>query len=346
MQPAIAGATGYAGLELARLLTRHPRTKAPVFFARTDDSAGARLSAVYPHLTATHPSFDGAIEPLDFARMKRLGVDVLFLATPHEQSREWAPEALASGIRVIDLSGAWRLRHPANRAVYHFDEDDSEASTPVQEKARYGLPELHRDTLAGAELVANPGCYATSIILALAPLLRAGLVKPESTIICDSKSGVSGAGKRPTPTTHFMSASENLSAYALYAHRHLGELVEQLGVDREQITFTPHLLPVQRGILSTIYVTLAQKTDNAAIQHLYEAFFASSPMLRIFRPPALPEIQHSVHTNFCDIGFTVAPEGRRLTVISCLDNLLKGAAGQAVQNMNLMFQFDEAEGLR
>ena len=270
-------------------------------------------------------------------------MELLFLATPHEQSRSWVPEALAHGLRVVDLSGAWRLRAHENRAIYGFHDTDGAVASQVQAKSVYGLPELHRACIRKAQLVANPGCYATSIILALKPLVAAGWVDLDRGIVCDSKSGVSGAGKAPTASTHFMYAADNLSAYAVFGHRHMGEMLEQLEVEEPQITFTPHLLPIPRGILSTSYVTFRDKKEAAEVEACFRDFYAGSPMVRIFHH--LPEIQYSVQTNYCDIGFRLAKDGRRCIVVSCLDNLLKGAAGQAVENMNLMCGWDESEGL-
>ncbi len=202
-------------------------------------------------------------------------------------------------------------------------------------------------SLKEAALVANAGCYATSIILALAPLVRAGLIDLDHGIVCDSKSGVSGAGKQPTQKTHFVEVAENLSAYSVFNHRHTGEILEQLGVMPEQLIFTPHLLPIPRGILSTIYVRLNSATHAAGGRRLHEASFtAGSPWVRVFPAGKLPQIQYSLHTNYCDVGFTLAPDGKRLVIVSCLDNLMKGAAGQAVQNMNVMFGWNEEEGLR
>ena len=272
-------------------------------------------------------------------------MDIVFLATPHEQSREWAPEALARGIRVVDLSGAWRLHEEAHRAVYKLHDADANFACSIQPEAVYGSPELHGLAIAGARLVANPGCYATSIILALAPLLRANLLDLDCGIICDSKSGVSGAGKAPTATTHFMHAADNLSAYAVFGHRHTGELLEQLQLKSEQIQFTPHLLPIPRGILSTIYVRLNQVGTMNEVQSCFDTFYADAPLVRVHRSPSLPQIQHIVRTAFCDIGFALSPDGKRAVLVSCLDNLLKGAASQAVQNMNLMAGWYEAEGL-
>jgi N-acetyl-gamma-glutamyl-phosphate reductase len=273
------------------------------------------------------------------------GTEIVFLALPHENSREWAPEWLEHGVRVIDLSGAWRLNDADNRAVYKLHDADAALAEKLQREAVFGVPELHREAIAAARLVANPGCYATSIILALAPLLRAGLVDVEHGIVCDAKSGVSGAGKAATAKTHFMYAADNLSAYAVFGHRHTGEMLEQLGLKAEQLQFTPHLLPIPRGILSTIYVRLAKRMQPEQIEACLRAFYATSPMVRIHATPELPQIQHVVRTNYIDLGFELANDGRRLVVVSCLDNLLKGAAGQAVQNMNAMCGWDESEGL-
>jgi N-acetyl-gamma-glutamyl-phosphate reductase len=273
------------------------------------------------------------------------GVKVLFLATPHEQSRKWAPEALSRGLRVIDLSGAWRLEDPANRAVYKFSDEGSATAAKTQAASIYGMPELHRATIAEARLVANPGCYATTIILALKPLIAAGWVDVKHGVICDAKSGVSGAGKEPTAQTHFMYAADNLSAYGLFGHRHTGELLEQLDIAADAITFTPHLLPIPRGILATIYVTFLERHTSGEVEACLRGFYAQSPMVRILPAGQLPQIQHVVHTNFCDLGFQLAPDGRRSIIISCLDNLLKGAAGQAVENLNVMSGWDETEGL-
>ena len=344
IQPAVVGATGYAGFELARLLAHHPRAKKPVLFTRNGETgATAKLDELYPHLSG-NGGFP--LEPFRWEALRTKGVDVLFLATPHEVSREWVPEAMSRGVHVIDLSGAWRLETPEYRAIYEFKDENAELADETAAQAVYGIPELHRNKLNNARLVANAGCYATSIILALAPLLRAGLADLEHGIVCDSKSGVSGAGKQPTQKTHFVEVAENLSAYSVFNHRHTGEILEQLGLAPEQLTFTPHLLPIPRGILSTIYVRLRSGTSAQAIEDCMRTFYAGSPWVRIFPAGKLPQIQYSLHTNYCDVGFTLAPDGKRLVLVSCLDNLVKGAAGQAVQNMNVMFGWNEEEGLR
>ena len=355
IQTGVLGVSGYAGMELARLLLHHPRlqTKKPVFFGR--EAAASPLTDLHPQLAGNNGSGSLLVEPFSWELAKERGVELLFLATPHEQSRSWAPTALEQGLRVVDLSAAWRLQHATNRKVYDFHDIDEAAAGEVQAKSIYGLPELHRECIRTARIVANPGCYATSIILALKPLVSAGWVDLERGIVCDAKSGVSGAGKAPTPNTHFMYAADNLSAYAVFGHRHMGEITEQLGISEEEIIFTPHLLPIPRGILSTIYVTFREKKDAGEVEARFREFFAGSPMVRIFGGArggagasgmhSLPQIQYSVRTNYCDIGFRLAKDGRRCIVISCLDNLLKGAAGQAVENMNLMCGWGEAEGL-
>lgn len=344
VKTAVAGVTGYAGAELARLLLAHPRLQdeTPVFLGRGETTP---LWSLHPQLARNDGSASPTVVPMDWADLKARGIEILFMATPHEQSREWAPEAVAHGLRVIDLSGAWRLDDPTNAAVYKLEDADPAAASALQAEAVYGSPELHRAEIAGARLVANPGCYATSVILALAPLVKAGVVDLERGIVADCKSGVSGAGKAATAKTHFMYAADNLSAYAVFGHRHTGELLEQLGLTADQIRFTPHLLPIPRGILSSVYLRLKTEMSKDAVASLFKDFYAESPMVRVHAAAELPQIQHVVRTSFCDVGFEMGPNGRDLLVVSCLDNLLKGAASQAVQNMNVMCGFGESEGL-
>jgi N-acetyl-gamma-glutamyl-phosphate reductase len=346
----VAGVGGYAGGELARLLLRHPRLNGatPVFLGRageTETASSTYLEELHPHLAMIGTASANPVIPFSWDSVVKAGVQLLFLAIPHEQSREWVPQALAHGIKVIDLSGAWRLQETQNRDVYRLKDADPDLATKLQGEAVYGCPDLHRDAIRSARLVANPGCYSTSIILALAPLLQASLVNLDFGIICDSKSGVSGAGKAATAKTHFMHAADNLSAYAVFNHRHTGELLEQLHLGADQIQFTPHLLPIPRGILSTIYLRLKQPAPSSEISDVLRNFYQDSPLVRVHPSPQLPQIQHVVRTNFCDIGFELAKDGKRLVMVSCLDNLLKGAAGQAVQNMNLMCGWKEQEGL-
>ena len=347
---AVAGVSGYAGGELARLLLRHPRLAGarPAFRGRAaepDTKSTAWLEDLHPQLGVPGTAQSNPVHPFNWDWLVDSGIEFLFLATPHEQSREWAPEALARGIKVIDLSGAWRLKDPKNREVYHLHDADPALAEKLQAEAVYGCPELHRKEIRTARLVANPGCYPTSVILALAPLVEAGIVDLSHEIICDSKSGVSGAGKAPSAKTHFMYAADNLSAYAVFGHRHTGELFEQLHLNADQIQFTPHLLPIPRGILSTIYLRLKSATTPEAVHQVLSNFYSGSPMVRVHPAQQLPQIQHIVRTNFCDVGFALAKDGKRLIMVSCLDNLLKGAAGQAVQNLNVMCGWAEEEGL-
>jgi N-acetyl-gamma-glutamyl-phosphate reductase len=341
---AVLGATGYSGLELTRILLRHPRLEKPVLLRRSADNGSASdLADVFPALSGNggYP-----LHSLSWPTLKQQGVEVLFLATPHEASRALVPEAMAQGLRVVDLSGAWRLKQEQHRAIYSFQDSNAATAAELTEKAVYGLPELNGDRIANAALVANPGCYATSVILALAPLLKAGVVDRKRGIISDSKSGVSGAGKEPTAKTHFVSVADNLSAYSVFNHRHVGEIVEQLGLQTQELTFTPHLLPISRGILSTIYLQLEREMTPLEVESCFRTFYAGKRWVRVFGTPNLPQVQFSLNTNYCDLGFCLAEDGRRLVVISCIDNLLKGAAGQAVQNMNLMCGWAEDEGLQ
>lgn len=382
LQTAVLGATGYSGMELARLLLRHARVEKPVLLRRSESgngrvgkgalaragelcspvaaqSATGRVGAPAPtrsveevgasSLVDFFPALSGnggfPLEPFSWESLKSKRVELLFLATPHEVSREVVPQAVANGIRVIDLSGAWRLKQAQHRAIYAFEDEDSVTAAELTERAVYGLPELNAESISSAEVIANPGCYATTVILALAPLLTAGIVDRAKGIIADSKSGVSGAGKEPNARTHFVSVADNLSAYSVFTHRHLGEMAEQLQLTTNDITFTPHLLPIPRGILSTIYVHLKQPTQAGEVEACYREFYKGKKFVRMFQTPRLPEIQFSLNTNYCDLGFCLAPDGQRLVIVSCEDNLIKGAAGQAVQNMNLMFGFDEEAGL-
>jgi N-acetyl-gamma-glutamyl-phosphate reductase len=346
---AISGVSGYAGGELVRLLAGHPRfASSPLaFYGRARETAPhthETLLDLQPHLLGSRYA-PNAVEPFNWKQVEDAGIELLFLATPHEQSRELVPHALEHGIRVVDLSGAWRLQDQSNRAIYKMTDADPQLAASIQTEAVYGSPELHRKDIRNARVVANPGCYATSIILALAPLVQSGLVDLDRGIICDAKSGVSGAGKAPTANTHFMHAADNFSAYGVFGHRHTGELLEQLHLSSDQIQFTPHLLPIPRGILSTIYLRFTKPSQSSTVIALFQDFYKDSPMVRLRDTPHLPQIQHVVRTNYCDIGFKLSHDGRNIVLISCLDNLLKGAAGQAVQNMNLMYGWGETEGL-
>ena len=342
LQTAVIGPTGYTGYELLQILFKHPSVKVPMLFVREGSEKTGTIGDVYPQLNGKGSLL---MEPFSWSKAHQAGVDLLFLATPHEFSREFVPEAIRRGFRIVDLSGAWRLQCPDNVAVYGFNDADAQVAKQLTDEAVYGLPELKKDAIEQAQLVANPGCYPTSIILALAPLVSAGLVDIDSGVICDSKSGVSGAGKAPKADTHFVEVSDNFRAYNPTQHRHRGEILEQLKLASENLVFTPHLLPITRGMFSTIYVQLVQPLTPQQVEQILRDFYKDAPFVRVFAP-RLPEIAWSVKTNYCDLGFALAKDGRRLTLFSAIDNLVKGASGQAVQNMNVMYGFDEREGLQ
>jgi N-acetyl-gamma-glutamyl-phosphate reductase len=326
---AVAGATGYTGQELLRLLARHP---AVTITAAMSSSAPA-TSSTPRRLPALAHIFTGAITPFDRDALAR-DADVVFLALPDKAAAELAPALVDAGVRVIDLSGSFRLRDQAMRAKWYPETHELPAGLA------YGLTELERPAVAAARLVANPGCYPTSTILPLAPLVAAGLLITNSDIVIDAKSGVSGAGKTPSERTHFSEVHGSVSTYGVFGHRHGAEIEQGVG---RPVNFVPHLMPLDRGMLSTIYLRLAPGTTEDALASVYEQSYGSEPFVRL-AGPALPEIKHVVHTNFCDIGWRVDASGRAV-IVSVIDNLLKGASGQAVQNMNVMLGLDEATGL-
>jgi N-acetyl-gamma-glutamyl-phosphate reductase len=323
---AVAGATGYTGQELLRLLARHPA--ATVTLAT---SSGA--SSPTRRLPALARLWDGVITPLEPDALKR-EADVVFLALPDAAAAELAPALVDEGLRVIDLSGAFRLRDQASRSRWYPE------THRVPEQVAYGLTEHERRAVGRARLVANPGCYPTVALLALAPLASAGLLVPGADVIVDAKSGISGAGKAPTEHTHFSECHDSLSAYGVFGHRHGAEIEQGLAM---RVTFTPHRVPLDRGILATIYVRVPPGTTEEALGDVYQRAYADATFVRLVGA-ALPEIKHVARTNFCDIGWRVDSSGR-VIIISVIDNLLKGASGQAVQNMNVMLGIDERTGL-
>ncbi len=336
---AVVGVTGYAGFELARLLLRHPWTQRPVFFLRDSQPDVKCLSQVFPQLRGWG---EAPCRPFSVQAVIASGANTVFLSTPHEASLELASDFLAAGLRVVDLSGAFRFQDPKIFAEWY---KLAPASADVLAKAVYGLPEVYDRLLPEAQLVANPGCYATSVILGLRPLIQAGWIDRGSMLVCDCKSGVSGAGKEPKRETHFVEVNENFRAYGVFTHRHTPEIAGQLGLSVDELFFTAHLLPLERGILSTLYARLSPSRTRQDVAALYAEFYAERPMVRIHPAGELPELRHVVHTNFCDIGFTLSPDGQRLVIVSCLDNLGKGAAGQAVQNFNAMMGYPQTAGL-
>jgi N-acetyl-gamma-glutamyl-phosphate reductase len=293
-------------------------------------SSGAAGSA--RRLPALARVWTGEIEPLAVDTLAA-GADVVFLALPDAAAAEMAPPLVEAGVRVVDLSGAFRLRDASARARWYPE------THQLPEGVAYGLTELNRDAIAAARLVANPGCYPTASLLALAPLV--GLLRRASEVIIDAKSGVSGAGKTPSERTHFSECHGSISAYGVFDHRH-GAEIEQ-GVPGAAVTFVPHLVPLDRGILATIYVRLKEGIGADAVEEAYNHAYTDAPFVRLVGA-ALPAIKQVAHTNFCDIGWKVDASGRAV-LVSVIDNLVKGAAGQAVQNMNVMLGLDEATGL-
>jgi N-acetyl-gamma-glutamyl-phosphate reductase len=335
---AVIGVTGYTGFELAKLLLRHPEVRQSTFYVRETNGAEC-LSQLFPQLRGCG---EAPLRPFSLEAIASSGAGTAFLATPHEVSAEFAPKLLDAGLRVVDLSGAFRFSSAETFSSWY--------QLPAPHASRlgeavYGLPELYRDEIRDAKLVGNPGCYATSVILALRPLSQAGLIDRSQSVVCDCKSGASGAGKEPRRDLHFVEVDENFRAYNLFSHRHTPEILEHTGLSESQLIFTTHLLPLARGILSTIYVGLTKPQTAQSIETLYREFFASKPQVRIWPGGKLPELQHVANTNFCDLGFALDAAGKRLIVVSCLDNLGKGAAGQAIQNFNLMIGTLEQAGL-
>jgi N-acetyl-gamma-glutamyl-phosphate reductase len=322
---AIAGATGYAGQELVRILARHPAVTLTAAM-----SSGA-TSAPRP-LPALARIWEGAVTPLDVDRLTG-EADVVFLALPEAASAELAPTLLAKGTRVIDLSGAFRIRAKADRERWY------PATASLPPGTVYGFTERNRDAIRGARLVSNPGCYPTAALIALDPLVTAGLIV--GSVVVDAKSGISGAGKAASERTHFSENHGSVAAYAVFSHRHTAEIEQELA---KSVTFVPHLVPLDRGILETIYGTLRPGATAQQVTEALSAAYESAPFVRL-TGDALPEIKHVAHTNFCDVGWKVDEEGGRIVLVSVLDNLIKGAAGSAVQNLNVMLGLDERTGL-
>lgn len=318
----VAGVTGYAGLELLRRLARHPH--ADVRYAMASSASESK------RIPALARIWDAPVEPLDVEKLAA-ETDAVFLAVPETLAAELAPRLVDRGTRVFDLSGAFRLRDAAVRQQWY--PHSPATSVPVV----YGLTERRRLELASARLVACPGCYPTAAVLGLQPLVAASLLEPG--IIIDAKSGISGAGKTPTERTHFSECHGSIAAYGVFAHRHAVEIEQEIGTS---VTFVPHLVPLDRGILETIYARLRPGKDESSVASALTTAYTDSPFVRLTGAD-LPEIKHVAYTNFCDIGWRV--QGNQLVMVVCIDNLVKGAAGQAIQNFNVVFGFDEATAL-
>lgn len=335
IKTAIIGATGYTGSELVRLLLHHPEIDLQLI--TSESRAGECFSDVHPH-------FSGIVDLTlqSVASIDDYELDVVFLALPHGVSMKYVEQFKDRNFKIIDLSGDFRLSSPA---IYEKWYRKAHVFADGFEQAVYGLPELHREAIQKSRLAANPGCYPTSAILGVAPLLSQNLID-ERQIVVDSKSGVTGAGVKAKPTTHYSNVSDNFKSYGLKNHRHTIEIEEQLGALSKnglQVQFTPHLLPVDRGILSTIYTQPTKQVSEEQLQELYNNFYADHPFVRIRKtPPTLKDVRG---TNYCDLFVTYDDRTNRIITLAVIDNLVKGAAGQAIQNLNLMFGLEETMGL-
>jgi N-acetyl-gamma-glutamyl-phosphate reductase len=308
----VVGFRGYSGAEAVRLLARHPHFDAVPLEHRAEGGVSTD------------------------------GVEAVLLATPPEASMELAPKFLKAGAIVVDLSGAFRLR-TAERYKQWYKEDH--AAPELLAQAVYGLPEFNRESVRGARFISNPGCYPTAANLAIRPLLAAGLVDRKAGIVCDAKSGVSGAGRKASLTTSFCEVTENFSAYSILKHRHVPEILQVSEIEESELSFTAQLIPIDRGILETVYFRLAEGVDAARVQSVYLRQYAREAFVRIYEPGRVPDLRAVQRTNFCDIGVVADAASRRCVVVSAIDNLVKGAAGQAIQNLNLAAGFEETAGL-
>ena len=329
----IVGATGYTGYELIQLINRHPQAR--LVWATSQSAAGKNISDLYPT--------PDDIRLIRFEDAKLAQADVVFFCLPHAASMEAVARARAAGVRAIDLSADFRLPDPQ---VYERWYNTPHTQIELLQTAVYGLCEVNRDAITGAELVANPGCYPTSVNLGLWPLAKAGVLGQR--VIADSKSGVSGAGRKLSRSSHFVEINENMAPYSIgYAHRHIPEMTMILGryAPDVQITFSPHLIPVNRGILSTIYITLEPDLKEGDVRDIFRDAYGGEPFMHLLPPGQPATLRHTVNTNRCAIGVTALPWPGEWIVTVSEDNLLKGASGQAVQNMNIMFGLEETAGL-
>ncbi len=334
----VLGATGYAGVELVRLLCSHKEVEITNLVSKS--FAGKKLSEIYPNFSGV---LDIELADLDIKKVVKES-DVVFTALPHGASKEVIPELFKSQVKVIDLSGDFRYD---DIKVYEKWYGEPHSSPEVLEESVYGLCELHREKIKNASLIGNPGCYTTCSILGAAPLLKNNIID-EDSIIIDAKSGVTGAGRSTNLDYSFCECTENMKAYKIATHRHTSEIEQELSKFASKdimVSFTPHLVPLKRGILSTIYANLTKDVTDEEIYEFYKEFYMGEQFVRIYEPGKLPETNHVAGSNFVDIGFKVDKRLKRVIVTSAIDNIVKGAAGQAVQNMNIMFGFNENEGL-
>jgi len=336
---AIVGSSGYTGAELFRILLNHPGVV--VTAVTSERSAGKPITDIFPHLLGLT---DLVCEPLDPASIAKKA-DIAFLALPHVTAQEAAFQLHERGVKVVDLSADYRLVDPA---VYEKWYEHSHQHPDLLKHAVYGLPELHREKIRKALLIANPGCYPTGAILGLAPVMAKKYIDI-ATIVVDSKSGVSGAGRSPALAYHYPEANEGLMAYKVGTHRHTPEIEQELSLlagAQVTLSFTPHLVPMNRGILSTIYGSLAGPADTGKLHNLFQDFYRNEPFVRVLPLGQFPNVRNVRGSNFCDIGVHADGRTGRAVIVTAIDNLVKGASGQAVQNMNLMAGFDETAGLK
>src|ERR1700733_2815430 len=328
----VVGFSGYSGAELVRLLSSHPQAE-PVLLEHRQDQAPhpAPINQPQPRRAPSTP---------DSVRAE--GLAVVFLATPPEVSMELAPALLDAGAKVIDLSGAFRLRDAATYSRWYKQEH---TAPQLLAEAVYGLPEFCRQRIRTARLIANPGCYPTAANLAIQPLIASGAADRSSGIICDAKSGVSGAGRKASLKTSFCEVTDNFSAYSILDHRHVPEVLRTSGLEEAELSFTAHLLPIDRGILETIYVRTRNIQSAQDLLDIYLRQYQTEKFVRLYQPGTLPDLAAVNRTNFCDIGFKFDPATGRAVIVSVIDNLVKGAAGQAIQNMNLILDCEETAGL-
>lgn len=333
MKVGIVGYRGYSGAELSRILQRHPSVEPVLLEHRADSGPGSGL------LEPDGPS----TLPCDPQIIQNEGVTLVFLATPAEVSMELAPALLAAKCRVVDLSGAFRLRTAENYSTWY---KATHTQPDLLAEAVYGLPEFCREGIPQARLIANPGCYPTAANLAIRPLLEAGVIDRAAGIVCDAKSGVSGAGRKPSLTTSFCEVTDNFSAYSILKHRHVPEVLMTSGLEEREFSFTAQLLPLDRGILETIYFRTSGHVKSADdLLAIYQKRYRGEAFVRLYQAGRVPDLHAVARTNFCDIGVTFDAATGRAVVVSAIDNLVKGAAGQAIQNMNLMLGFAETAGL-
>jgi N-acetyl-gamma-glutamyl-phosphate reductase len=334
---AVVGASGYAGLELLRLLVRHPRVEITSITSR--QYVDEEIAAVFPSLSEI---IDLQCTEVDVDKVAELA-DIVFTALPHKAAMDVIPDLLQRGCKVIDLSADYRLHDVAVYQQWY----QPHSSPELLSEAVYGLPELFHDKIAGSRLIANPGCYPTSVALALAPLLKHEVID-HRTLIIDSKSGASGAGRSAKTGSLFCEVNEGFKAYGVASHRHTPEIEQTLSElvgEPVVVNFTPHLLPVNRGILSTCYASLINTIDFASVKSLFKNFYADQPFVRIMPGEQLPNVAYIRGSNYADIGFVVDDRTQRIIVVCAIDNLVKGAAGQAVQNMNIVLGYPETIGL-